>query len=277
MSIPEFPSFDIQLDDSGRIATWKIEHGKANEMGTAQLDELLVLISWLERPDGPSALISYSDRVSKRGTPIFIAGANVTERMGWSSTRVKEHVRYQRMTLNRLRRAPVFHVCVVNGVALGWGTEFMLTADYRIGAPGAVFGLPETSLGIIPGAGGSSELCQQIGIGHALRMGMTGERVALEEAVSLGLVQEQALTLADGLVRARGLAERVAKNSPTAVASFKRAVLESLGHHGETRLEIEAKAYELCVDTGQAALGRENFDKIRNGESPQWGKRRIQY
>ena len=153
MSVPEFPSFDIRLDDSGRIATWKIDHGKANEMGTAQLEELWTLISWLEQPNGPSALITYSDRVSKRGTPIFIAGANVTERVGWSSIRVKEHVRYQRVTLNRLRRAPIFHVCVVNGVALGWGTEFMLTADYRIGAPGAVFGLPETSLGIIPGQG----------------------------------------------------------------------------------------------------------------------------
>ena len=188
----------------------------------------------------------------------------------------RSDVRYQRVTLNRLRRAPVFHVCVVNGVALGWGTEFMLTADYRIGAPGAVFGLPETSLGIIPGAGGSSELCQQIGISQALRMGMTGERVGLDEAVSLGLVQEQAESLTDGLSRAHALAALAAKNSPTAVAAFKRAVLESLGHRGETRLEIEAKAYELCVDTGQAAIGRENFDTIRKGDSPEWGERRIQ-
>ena len=107
---------------------------------------------------------SCSERRSKRGTPIFISGANVTERQGWERDRVAAHVRYQREVLRRLRALPLFHVAVVNGVALGWGTEYMITCDYRIATKEATFGLPETGLGILPGAGGSSELSALIGL-----------------------------------------------------------------------------------------------------------------
>ena len=274
MTLPEFSTLDLSLSEDGCIATWKIHHGKANEMGSQQLKEIEALIQWLQSETGPRALLTYSDRVSKRGTPIFISGANVTERIGWSNDRVKEHVRYQRNVLNRLRRVPVFHVCVVSGVALGWGTEFMLTADYRIGAPGAVFGLPETSLGILPGAGGTTELYAQVGLAHALRLGITGERIQLEEASRIGLIQECVEDVSTGLTRARTLAMLAAKNSPTAIAAFKRAMLSSIGVPDEVRRENEAKAYELCVDSGQAAIGRENFDLIRRGESPDWGPRK---
>ena len=65
-----------------------------------------------------------------------------------------------------------------------------------------------------------------------------------------------------------------AKNSPTAIAAFKRTMLSSIGVPDEVRRENEAKAYELCVDSGQAAIGRENFDLIRRGESPDWGPRK---
>ena len=81
--------------------------------------------------------------------------------------------------LGRLRRAPVLHVMVVDGVALGWGTEFLLTADWRIACDGAVFGLPETGLGIVPGAGGTSELWTEIGVGHVARRWGVGQGVAL--------------------------------------------------------------------------------------------------
>ena len=276
MSMPTFSSIDVSLDESGMIATWRIHHGKANEMGSVQIADLEQLVAWCSSSEGPIALVSYADRTSSRGTPIFIAGANVTERVEWSPEMVKAHVRRQRLALNALRYAPVFHVCVVNGVALGWGTEFLLTADYRIGAPGAVFGLPETSLGILPGAGGTSELWQQIGVAQAMRLGMTGERIDLDEAYRMGLVQEQSDSLAVGLERAHDLCARVAKNSPTAVAAFKRGLLKSIGAEKERRLELEAKAYEHCVDTGQAKVGRENFSKIRAGEMPDWGPRTLE-
>ena len=106
----------------------EFDHGKANEMGSQQLREFEDLCTKIENGDF-AALISFSTRRSSRGTPIFVAGANVTERVGWTRDQVAEHVRYQRSVLRRVRELPVFHVAVVNGVALGWGTEYALTAD----------------------------------------------------------------------------------------------------------------------------------------------------
>jgi len=252
----------------GAVALLEFDHGKANEMGSEQLAAFDVLPEAL---GDARALISYSRRRSRRGTPIFIAGANVTERAGWSRDRVAAHVRYQRAVLARLRRLPVFHVAVVNGVALGWGTEFMLTCDYRIATAEASFALPETGLGILPGAGGTAELPALIGLPQTLRLGMTGERIPAEEALRIGLVQEVVPDVDAGLERARALAARVARNSPTAVAAFKRACLAALGLPGPARQEVEARAYEHCLDSGEAAIGREHFAAIRRGEAPPWG------
>lgn len=257
---------------AGTLVEVELDHGRANEMGTAQLEEWKRLAEALEQGQA-RALITYSRRRSPKGTPIFISGADVTERGGWDDERIRAHVRHQRAVLARLRRAPVLHVVVVDGVALGWGTEFMLTADYRIAGPGASFGLPETSIGIVPGAGGTSDLWTLIGVPQALRMGMTGERVDQAEAVQIGLCQERADSLEVGLERARALAIATARHSPTAVAAFKRGLLASVGLDASARLEVEARAYEACVDNGDAAVGRGAFKAITAGQAVQWPPR----
>lgn len=265
--------FEFDLVRDGHTAVLTLDHGKANEMGRDQLAAFEGLIEHLAASD-VRALITTSRRVSRRGTPIFIAGANVTERGGWSRDEVAAHVRYQRRTLARLRRLPLFHVAVVNGVALGWGTEYLITCDYRIAAEQAVFGLPETGLGILPGAGGSSELATLIGLPQAMRLGMTGERISAAEAARIGLVQEVTADVDAGLARAHELAAMVAKKSPTAISAFKTAALGCVGLAPADREELEAQAYEHCLDSGEAAIGRENFAAIRKGEAPPWGPRK---
>lgn len=250
----------------------EFDHGKANEMGSVQLNEIERLTSFLAE-SGAVALISTSRRRTSKGTPIFVAGANVAERADWAPEAVIAHVQWQRQVLAALRRAPVFHVAVVDGVALGWGTEYLLTCDWRIAANSAEFGLPETGLGILPGAGGTSELWPQIGVPQALRLGMTGERIDADEALRIGLVQERVADVDAGMARARALAAMVAKKSPTAVAAFKAAVLESAG--AAARADVEARAYRHCVDTGEAAIGRASFEAIRQGASVAWGPRRL--
>lgn len=259
----------LKITWEGPLAWLEFDHGKANEMGRAQLEALEALVEEAPRR-GARALISFSRRVTSRGTPIFIAGANVTEREGWGDEAVAAHVRYQRAVLARVRALPLLHVAVVNGVALGWGTEWLITADYRIAAPQARFGLPETGLGIVPGAGGTSELHALIGPAQALRLGMTGEQIDAAEAARIGLVQEVAADLDAGLERARALAALVARRSPTAVAAFKAGVLASIGA-GPERVEIEARAYERCLYQGEAAIGRAHFKAATAGEAVPWG------
>jgi len=273
MHTPEFQSLHLRIEADGRLVVVELNHGRVNEMGSVELGEWEQLTEWLHHTD-VQALITTSTKITKRGTPIFIAGANVTERADWSEAQVRAHVRRQRAALAALRQAPVFHIAVVNGLALGWGTEFLITADYRIAGPDARFALPETGIGILPGAGGTSELPQIIGINQALRLGMTGEQIDAREASRIGLVDELADDHAAGMSRAAQLGQMVARRSPTAVSAYKTALLAALGQDPADRQELEARAYELCLDSGDAAIGRENFKAITSGETITWGPKK---
>lgn len=265
--------FEFTLTHEGPLALLELNHGKANEMGRAQVHAWDRLAEQLEASE-VQALITFSRRRSARGAPLFIAGANVTERAGWTPEEVAAHVRTQRRVLARVRRLPLLHVAVVHGAALGWGAEYLITCDYRIATPEATVGLPETGLGILPGAGGSSELWALIGLPQALRLGMTGEVLGAEEACRIGLVQEVVPDVDAGLARARALAERVARRSPTAVAAFKAAALGAVGLDAAARAELEARAYEHCLSSGEAAIGRAHFAELIQGGRAPWGPRR---
>jgi enoyl-CoA hydratase/carnithine racemase len=261
------------FDEGLRLLTLELDHGKANEMGTAQLDAFVALCELVESNPEITCVCTSSRRMSKKGKPIFIAGANVTERGGWDDTRVKAHVVRQRDTMRRLSRLPVFTIALSHGVTLGWGTEFLLTADYTLATPTASFALPETGLGILPGARGTAELANRVGPAHALRLGCTGESIDAKEAARIGLVQELVDDVDAGLERARALARASRTRSPIAVEAFKHGLLDALGQPEPTRIDIERRAYERCVDSGEAAIGRASFAEIRAGNTPEWGKR----
>ncbi|MEO1269878.1 MAG: enoyl-CoA hydratase/isomerase family protein [Myxococcota bacterium] len=205
----------------GSVAVVELDHGKVNAVGRAQLEALDLLCTALEEGQA-RALVTWSKKVSSRGTPIFVAGADVTERLGWTEAQVLDHVAFQRGVLTRVRRLPLFHITVVHGVALGWGTEFLITADYRLATPSASFALPETGLGIVPGAGGTSELWSVIGLPQAMRLAMTGERIDAAEALRIGLIQEVLADVHVGLDRALELAHRVARRRPTSAQDRHR-------------------------------------------------------
>jgi enoyl-CoA hydratase/carnithine racemase len=273
MNTPDLQTLNISSEADGSIWVIELNHGRVNEMGSPEIGDWEQLTAALHS-GSVRVLITTSTKTTKRGTPIFIAGANVTERTEWSDAEVRAHVRRQRAALQALRAAPVFHIVVVDGLALGWGTEFLITADYRISGPKARFALPETGIGILPGAGGTSELPTLIGVNQAMRLGMTGEQIDATEANRIGLVDELADDHSAGMARAHALADMVVRRSPTAVSAYKRAALEALGKDPAQRTEIEALAYELCVDSGDAAIGRANFKSITAGEPVPWGPRK---
>jgi enoyl-CoA hydratase/carnithine racemase len=274
MDLDRIAALHPRLDADRQLLILELEHGKANEVGSAQLDafaELCALIEDPARAQAITCLCTTSRRVSGSGKPIFIAGANVTERAGWDDERIKAHVIRQRKLMQRLRRLPLFNIALSTGVTLGWGAEYMLTADYSIATRAASFGLPETGLGIIPGARGTAELASLIGPAQALRLGCTGEIIDAGEALRIGLVQELTDDVDRGLARVAALAEQLRRRSPLAVTNFKRALLDGLGRSEPERVELESVAYERCVDSGEAAIGRAGFAEILAGKTPTWG------
>lgn len=274
MELAAIAALHPELDAERKLLTLWLEHGKANEIGGEQLSAIEHLCVLLEDHDSVMTLCTTSRRSSGSGKPIFVSGANVTERVGWDDDRVRAHVVRQRELLRRVRRLPVFHVVVPNGITLGWGTEYVLTGDYAIATPASSFALPETGLGILPGARGTAELAEQVGVAHALRLGMTGESIDADEALRIGLVQERATDLEHAIARVHTLADLVRKRSPTAIAAYKAALIDGRGRPEEQRLALEREAYEQTIACGDAAIGRASFAAIRNGETPAWSPRR---
>ncbi len=270
MNLERFSILNPTLSEDEKTLTLSLDHGRANEMGKDQLQAWSDLTDELET-GVIRTLITTSQKKSRKGKPIFIAGANVTERKGWSDQNVRAHVRWQRNTLQRLRKTPLFSICVVDGVALGWGCEFLLTCDYRISTSRSLFGLPETSLGILPGAGGTSDLWMEIGPAQAMRLGIAGEKIDGEEARRIGLIQDCVDSWDQGMERAQQLASLVAKRSPTACSAFKRALLAAMGRGPNFRQGLESRAYEHCINSGEAAIGRKEFKSILAGEEVEWG------
>lgn len=274
-TLEPFAGLHPRFDQAHRVLWLDLDHGKANEMGSAQLQELEAVVELLEKDDRIRCLAVTSRRLSKKGKAIFIAGANVTERKDWSPAQVQAHVDRQRQLMQRLSEVPVFTVAITHGVTLGWGAEFLLAVDYSLATPTARIALPETGLGIIPGAGGTAHLAQRVGAAQALRLGCTGESLDGTQAQAIGLVAELVPDLDTGSERVLAMAQSLAKRSPTAIAAFKQAVLAGLGENCATRVKLEAQAYQHCLDTGQAAIGRAAFSQIIAGQAPEWGARKL--
>jgi enoyl-CoA hydratase/carnithine racemase len=139
-------------------------------------------------------------------------------------------------------------VAVINGFCFGGGTELALACDLRVAAAHAELGLTETSLAIIPGAGGTQRLPRLIGKARAKELILTARRIDAAEAERIGLVNR--VVPAGGLLAA-GLevARSIAANGPVAVRAAKRAIDEGCELPQREGLEVEARCYELTLPT----------------------------
>jgi enoyl-CoA hydratase/carnithine racemase len=186
--------------------------------------------------------------ITGAGERAFCAGADLKERRTMPRERVPNFVRNIRRAMDEVERLPQPTIALVNGVALGGGMELMLACDLRIAAPHAQMGLTETSLAIIPGAGGTQRLPRLIGRGRAKELILTARRIEAAEAERIGLVH--AVAPAGRLLEAGlELARRIAENGPVAVRAAKRAIDLGSDLPLAEGLELEAACYEETLPT----------------------------
>jgi enoyl-CoA hydratase len=153
-------------------------------------------------------------------------------------------------------------IAAVNGFALGGGCELALACSLRIASRTARFGLPEVKLGIIPGAGGTQRLARLCGKGAALELILTGEMIAAEEALRIGLVN-RVVEPAQLLPAAEGLAKKIIANAPLAVKFAMEAVERSLDVPLEEGLYLESGLFSLCCATEDMREGTRAFVEKR--------------
>ncbi len=149
-------------------------------------------------------------------------------------------------------------IAAVNGVALGGGCELALACDIRIASAAARFGLPETALGILPGAGGTQRMGRLIGVGRAIELILTGRPVPADEALRIGLVT--AVTAPEDLLEEAGrVAAAILSKGPLAVRLAKLVVRSGLDADLRTGLVVERLAQALLYTTADKAEGAQAF------------------
>jgi enoyl-CoA hydratase/carnithine racemase len=200
--------------------------------------------------------------ITGAGEKAFCAGADLKERKTMPKERVPEFVAHIRRTMDDVEALPQPTIAVVNGFAFGGGTELLLACDLRVAAAHAQFGLTETTLAIIPGAGGTQRLPRLVGRSRAKDLILTGRRIDAVEAERIGLVNRIAPA---GQLRetAIELARTIADNGPVAVRAAKSAIDRGTELPLREGLAVEASCYERVLPTKDRLEALEAFAEKR--------------
>jgi enoyl-CoA hydratase/carnithine racemase len=182
--------------------------------------------------------------VTGAGDKAFCAGADLKERRGMSNEDIRVQVGLYRSELGVLDESPKPVVAAINGAALGGGLELAMVCDLRVAVPSAVLGLPETSLGIIPGAGGTQRLARLIGEGRATELICLARRLSAAEALAWGLVNRVVSDGADLLDDVVAWLEPIAQGAPIAQAAALKAIRVAHEVPLARGLELESVYYD---------------------------------
>lgn len=196
----------------------------------------------------------------------FCVGADLKERNGFSDADLMEQRPVARAAYTGVLDLPVPAIAAVDGFALGGGFELALSCDLVVAGEGAVVGLPEVSVGVIPGGGGTQLLVRRVGWSRAARAIFTAARLPAREALELGAVDE---VVAAGTARERALelARTIAANSPVGLRNAKRAMRLGADVGLDAGLEIEDGCWRATAFSGDRREGVAAFAEKRR---PVW-------
>ena len=200
--------------------------------------------------------------VTAAGERAFCAGADLKERAGMDENQVRRCVAQIRGVMDKVEALPMPTIAAVNGAALGGGTELALVCDLRVVADSAKMGLTETSLAIIPGAGGTQRLPRLIGRAKAKELIFTAKRVDAAECLTIGLAN-RVVPLGALLVEAKALAAEIVKNGPVALKAAKRAIDRGMEIDLASGLVLESTCYEMTIPTEDRVEGLTAFREKR--------------
>ncbi len=204
--------------------------------------------------------------LSAAGTRAFCAGADLKERNAMTDDQIVRQREVFRAAFGGVLRLAQPTVAAVHGYALGGGCEFALSCDIIVADETAVFGLPEVTVGLVPGGGGTQLALRRLGAGLAADLVLTGRRMTIDEADRTGLVARR---VPAGQARATALevASAIAGNSPVAVRAAKRALRNGWGVTLESALDIEDAAWRTAA---LSADRREGIAAFAQKRAPRW-------
>jgi len=203
--------------------------------------------------------------VTGAGPKAFVAGADVKELETLDAEGAYKLSENGNRVFSKLSALPFPVIAAVNGFALGGGCELAMACDIRIAADNASFALPEVTLGICPGWGGTQRLARLVGAGIASELMFSAARIKADRAFAIGLVsslhpQEELMSAA------HDLASKIAKNAPMAVSAAKKAMQKGLDVTLAEGLEIEAREFSALFKSSDAKNGLNAFNNQKKYE-----------
>jgi enoyl-CoA hydratase len=230
---------------------------KLNSLNKLTILELNKAIKQAEKDDSIRCII-----LTGAGKKSFVAGADIKEFASYNKKEGEELSRKgQELLFDLLDKAKTPSIAAINGFALGGGLELAMSCHIRIASRSAKMGLPEVSLGVIPGYGGTQRLTNLVGKGKALEMIVTGEIITADEAKEWGLVNN-IYSEEELLLEATKIANKIKRNSPIAISKAIKSV-NACFIDGINGFEIEKKSFGECFGTEEFIEGTKAFMEKR--------------
>lgn len=229
----------------------------ANALSSALLTELENRIQQIRAEEKIRCVI-----ITGSGEKAFCAGADLKERRTMSDTEVVSAVQKIGRVCDSIEKIDVPVIAAINGVAFGGGLELALACDLRIAANHVKLGLTETSLAIIPGAGGTQRLPRLIGIGQAKLLIYTAKTISAEDALAIGLIER---SVAPSFLQdeAISIARKITKNGPIAVKQAKKAMNQGIDLPLNEAIQLEHESYLKVIPTKDRKEGLLAFQEKR--------------
>lgn len=197
---------------------------------------------------------------------IFCAGADLKERNKMSEDDVKAFVTRLRNSFHAFSLLEVPTIACINGYALGGGLELALACDLRLITKTSVLGLSETSLGVIPGAGGTQRLPRLVGVAKAKEMIFTAARLNADECLKVGLVNDVVDDIEALNSKALDMANKIAGNAPLSIYASKLAIDEGISCDLQKSLLVEGDKYNIVLKSEDRIEGLKAFLEKRRAE-----------
>lgn len=253
---------EVRTEGAGHVAELVLDRPKAmNAVSTAMAHSLTEACADLARDGSVRAVVLTSTHERA-----FCVGADLKERNSFTDAELGRQRPQARAAYTGVLELPMPVIAAVHGYALGGGYEIALSCDLIVADPSAVVGLPEVSVGVIPGGGGTQLLPRRVGAARAAELIFSARRVEAPEAHGLGLV-DQLVGPGEDRTEALALAGRIAAHSPVGLRAAKRALRTGWGTDLRAGLEIEDAAWRSTAFSGDRAEGVAAFNEKR---TPDW-------
>ena len=259
--MPEYHHLLVTRSDDRHVVTVVLNRpDQMNSMNTQMGQDLLACFTALAADAEARAIV-----FTGAGERAFCAGGDLKERNGMTDEAWRaQHVIFEQAAM-RLLRCPVPVIAAVEGFALAGGCELAILSDFIVAGDTAVFGVPETTLGIFPGIGGTQILPRVLGAPLAKELIFIGRRMKADEARATGLLNHL-VPAGQARAKAREIAETIARNGPIAVRQAKKAIAYGSETDLETAMILAIEAYNATVVTEDRLEGVRAFNEKRRPE-----------